>query len=96
MLAQGHRGKLSNDLLAEIPSSDTPRMHYLLAIIRLAARFKHVEVLEQLPEFTLQAAEHSLTLGFPEGWLKDHPLTTSELEEEKVYLEKLQLKLSFS
>jgi exopolyphosphatase/guanosine-5'-triphosphate,3'-diphosphate pyrophosphatase len=93
VLAQGHRGKLGSDLLAEIADGDQRRMQYLLAIMRLAARFKYVEKLEQLPEFSITTSEQSLTLGFPEGWLEEHPLTTSELQQETDYLAKLDVAL---
>ena len=67
-----------------------------MAIIRLAVRFKYVETLEQLPEFAVQVDGKSLALGFPEGWLQEHPLTLSELEQEQSQLGKLGLGLSFS
>lgn len=96
ILSQGQRGKLSSDLLEELPKSERKRLHYLLVIIRLAVRFKYVEPLEQLPDFGVQAEKKSLALGFPEGWLEAHPLTLSELEQEQSYLGKLGVELSFS
>ncbi len=96
ILSQGQRGKLSSDLLEELPKSERKRLHYLLVIIRLAVRFKYVEPLEQLPDFGVQAEKKSLALGFPEGWLEAHPLTLSELEQEQSYLDKLGVELSFS
>jgi len=64
--------------------------------MRLASCFKYVEKLEQLPDFSIVAKEKSLTLDFPKGWLKDHPLTAHALESEKVVLGKAGLKLSIS
>lgn len=96
VLALGQSGKLKADFFAEIAESDLSRMLYLLAIIRLASCFKHVEVLEQLPDFSIVADERALTLGFPEGWLEDHPLTERELQSEKQVLGKAGLKLKIS
>jgi exopolyphosphatase/guanosine-5'-triphosphate,3'-diphosphate pyrophosphatase len=96
ILTQGHRGKIDTVLLAELPSSDQRRLRCMLVIIRLAARFKYVEILEQLPEFGIQAEEDALALGFPEGWLDAHPLTLSELEQEQSQLARLGVSLSFS
>ena len=94
LLTLGQRGKLSGDLLEDLPKRERKHLRYLLTIIRLAVSFKHVEILEQLPEFGVQAEDKSLNLGFPEGWLEEHPLTLSELEQEQGYLEKLGVELS--
>jgi len=94
ILTEGHRGKLKEELLAEIPDLDRPRMLRLLTIIRLATSFKYVEVLEQLPDFTIEATEQTLTLGFPEAWLAQHPLTAQEIEREQRVLAKLGLELA--
>jgi exopolyphosphatase / guanosine-5'-triphosphate,3'-diphosphate pyrophosphatase len=96
ILTEGQRGKLSSELPQELTKAQRKRLVYLLAIIRLAVRFKYVETLEQLPEFAVQVDGKSLALGFPEGWLQEHPLTLSELEQEQSQLGKLGLGLSFS
>ena len=96
VLALGQRGKLKADFFAEIAETDLLRILYLLAIIRLASCFKHVEILEQLPDFSISADENSLKLEFPAGWLEEHPLTERELGEEKQVLGKVGLKLKIS
>ena len=94
ILTQGQRGKLNVELLDDLPKQERKRLRYLLVIIRLAVSFKHVETLEQLPEFGIQASEKSLGLGLPEDWLEEHPLTLSELEQEQAHLAKLGVELS--
>jgi exopolyphosphatase / guanosine-5'-triphosphate,3'-diphosphate pyrophosphatase len=96
VLALGHRGKLGADFFADSADADPARLTYLLAIIRLASCFKYVEKLDHLPDFSIVAKEKSLTLDFPAGWLEDHPLTAHALENEKVVLGKVGLKLSIS
>jgi exopolyphosphatase/guanosine-5'-triphosphate,3'-diphosphate pyrophosphatase len=96
LLSLAHRGKISADTLAQVTDPDEQRMLYLLAIMRLATCFKYVEQLEQLPDFSILASEHSLTLDFPEGWLQEHPLTSAELTNEQVVLEKFGLELTIS
>ena len=96
ILTQGQRGKINLELLDDLPKSERRRLRYLLAIMRLAVRFKYVEILEQLPEFGVQAEDNALALGFPEFWLDEHPLTLSELEQEQATLGKLGLELTFS
>jgi exopolyphosphatase / guanosine-5'-triphosphate,3'-diphosphate pyrophosphatase len=94
ILAQGHRGKLNSVLLAETPNTDRDRFIRLVSIIRLAALFKYVEHLEQLPEFTIQASQDSISLGFGEEWLEQHPLTASELRREQGQLKKIGMSLA--
>ncbi|MFT5334210.1 MAG: exopolyphosphatase/guanosine-5'-triphosphate,3'-diphosphate pyrophosphatase [Halioglobus sp.] len=96
LLARGHRGKLNQNLLSETAEQDRPRFVHLLSIIRLAALFRYVEKLEQLPEFTISASEKSLVLGFGETWLAEHPLTVSELAAEQHQLQKIGMSLEIS
>lgn len=96
ILALGHRGKLGADFTAATMDADLSRIVYLLTIARLASCFKYVEKLEQLPDFSIVAKEKSLSLGFPNGWLEEHPLTARELENERAVLGKVGLKLSLS
>ena len=92
-LARGQRGKLTEEIYADIATADVPRMERLLAIIRLAVCFKHVEKLERLPDFTLESGPDSLRFSFPPDWLDQHPLTARELAREQDVLSKVGLKL---
>lgn len=96
VITQGQRGKVDSRLLDAISSAGHKRLIYLLSIMRLAGRFKYVEALEELPDFSVEAGESTLSLAFPEGWMDAHPLSVSELEQEQAYLKKLGLELSFS
>ena len=89
VLALTHRGKFDTEAFSGIPEQEHPRLLRLITILRLAALFKYVETLEQMPEFTISASEQSLSLRFPEGWLEQHPLTASELEQEHGALAKM-------
>jgi exopolyphosphatase/guanosine-5'-triphosphate,3'-diphosphate pyrophosphatase len=94
VLAQGHRGKLGEGLFTDMSEAERQRMICLLAIIRIAALLKHIEKLEQLPDFMITASESKLTLGFPENWLLEHPLTARELQQEQQALGKVGMTLS--
>ncbi|WP_240725229.1 Ppx/GppA family phosphatase [Mangrovimicrobium sediminis] len=96
VLAQGQRGKADSSLQEAIAQARHTHLHYLLAILRLAGRFKYVEALEELPDFNVEAEEASIALAFPEGWMDSHPLTVSELEQEQAQLGKLGLELRFA
>jgi len=96
VLALSQRGKPGDTLFTHIADSDQVKMKYLVCIIRLAACFKYVEKLAQLPDFSILASENHLTLEFPEGWLQEHPLTAQELQGEQAVLEKLGVSLLYS
>jgi len=96
LLTEAHRGKINTKLLQEFAEQERPRLAYLICIMRLAARFKYVERLEQLPEFTIAASEQSLSLDFPLDWLEQHPLTASELEQEQKALAAMDMTLNVS
>jgi exopolyphosphatase/guanosine-5'-triphosphate,3'-diphosphate pyrophosphatase len=93
VLVAGHRGKVRSELLEDFTEEERSQLQRLMALLRLAAVFKYVEQLEQLPDFTIHADGKSLGLEFPQDWLQQHPLTWRELREEKDALRKLGLRL---
>ena len=93
VLALGQRGKPVSELYSDIPETELPRMRRLVAIVRLAMCFKHVEKLERLPDFALEATADSLSLTFPPDWLEQHPLTARELAAEQEVLAKMGLEI---
>lgn len=93
LLARTHRGKLDDSLWTGLTDPEKLRLQRLMTLLRLAFLFKHVEQLEQLPEFSLRVGKRSLKLKFPDEWLAQHPLTAQELEQEQLILEKQGIKL---
>jgi len=93
VLVQGHRGKIGEAYRAKLDATQSPQLRYLVAILRLAARFKYVERLEQLPDFSIKADSQTLTLDFPENWFEEHPLTHYQLEQERTSLQSLAIEL---
>ncbi len=96
IITQSQRGKIDSLLQEAVANARHKRLHYLVAILRLAGRFKHVEALEELPDFNVEADEGSIALGFPSEWMESHPLTLSELEQEQGQITKLGIELRFS
>lgn len=94
VLTLGQRGKPVSELFSDIADSELPRMQRLVAIVRLAVCFKHVEKLERLPDFALEATANGLALTFPPDWLEQHPLTARELAGEQEVLAKMGLEIS--
>mgnify|MGYP006270399653 CR=1 FL=1 len=95
LLVAGHRGKLKRELFDEAEGGERERLLRMVTILRLAALFKYVEQLEQLPDFRIRADSNRLALAFPEGWLARHPLTAQELAQEQRGLQRLGLTLTF-
>jgi exopolyphosphatase/guanosine-5'-triphosphate,3'-diphosphate pyrophosphatase len=78
----GHRRKLSLDRLDElVPPWDKDAL-YLIVLLRLAVLLHRGRSAAALPEIELNARGHTLEMRFPGRWLKDHPLTTADLQQE--------------
>ncbi len=92
-LVRGHRGHLPDDLFLDIPEGKRPQVSRMIALLRLAVVFKHVEALKTLPDFSVLAKGNTLTLGFPKDWRQSHPLTVWEINANKSTLGKLGIKL---
>ncbi len=93
LLAEAHCGKLDGSLWSEFSDTEVPRLIKLIALLRLASIFKHVERLEQLPDSSINTDKHSLTITFPPEWLEQHPLTGWELEQEQAAWKKHDISL---
>jgi exopolyphosphatase/guanosine-5'-triphosphate,3'-diphosphate pyrophosphatase len=50
----------------------------------------------QLPQFSVSAGKHRISLDIPESWLDFHPLTKADLASEADYLAAIGYKLSFN
>ena len=85
-LVGGHRRKLSLVGLDElIPPWDRNAPH-LIVLLRLAVLLHRGRSPAALPSIELAAKPRSLELTFPGRWLKDHPLTSADLQQEIEYL----------
>lgn len=94
-LVRGHRGALTADLFDAIPDSRRLKIARMVALLRLAVLFKHVETLETLPEFKVIARGSTLTLAFPDGWRESHPLTSWEINDSRSIMSRLGVTLRF-
>jgi exopolyphosphatase/guanosine-5'-triphosphate,3'-diphosphate pyrophosphatase len=59
---------------------------FLIVLLRLAVLLHRGRNPEPLPEVVLRVKGRSLTLELPQRWMRDHPLTLEDLEQERVYL----------
>ncbi|HZF25428.1 MAG TPA: exopolyphosphatase [Steroidobacteraceae bacterium] len=92
-LVGGHRRKIivagSEEL---IPPWDKKAL-FLLLLLRLAVLMHRGRTSEPLPPITLLPRGQSLTIEFPRGWLKDHPLTIADLRNEVDYWKAIGFRL---
>jgi len=95
LLVRGHRRKLP---LLELEQFRPMRRQVLLAlcmVLRLAVILNQSRLPEQVPKVKLRYHEEHLELTFPKGWLDDHPLTLTNLENEVEYLGVVDYQLTF-
>jgi exopolyphosphatase/guanosine-5'-triphosphate,3'-diphosphate pyrophosphatase len=84
-LVGGHRRKLRRDTFASIDPAQRADVLKLCVLFRLAVCLNRGRA-AGLPRFVLKAKKERLKLHFPEGWLEEHPLTRTALEDESGYL----------
>ena len=81
-----HRRKLMLEGMEElVPPWDRSAV-YLIALLRLAVLLHRGRSSTALPPLELSATARSLEMRFPAGWLRDHPLTSADLQQEVDYL----------
>ncbi len=85
-LVGAHRRKFAQQGLEDlIPPWDRSALH-LIVLLRLAVLLHRGRSPVALPPIVLTAAYRSLEIEFPGRWLKDHPLTYTDLLQETEHL----------
>jgi len=85
-LVGGHRRKLSLDGLEElVPPWDRDAL-FLIVLLRLAVLLHRGRSATALPRIELTARPRTLELKFPGRWLREHPLTAADLQQEVEHL----------
>ncbi|MGH8299174.1 MAG: exopolyphosphatase [Steroidobacteraceae bacterium] len=89
----GHRRKLALEGLEELVPPWDRNAIQLIVILRLAVLLHRGRSPAALPPIELKAASKSLELLFPARWLRDHPLTSADLQQEVEHLRAAGLRL---
>jgi len=85
-LVGAHRRKLMLEGLEElVPPWDRSAVN-LIVLLRVAVLLHRGRSSTALPLIELSATPRSLEMRFPAGWLRDHPLTSADLQQEVDYL----------
>jgi exopolyphosphatase/guanosine-5'-triphosphate,3'-diphosphate pyrophosphatase len=85
-LVGGHRRRLNLEGVEELlPPWDSKVLH-LIVLLRLATLLHRGRNSAALPAIELNATPKSLEVQFPAKWLREHPLTSADLQQEFEYL----------
>ncbi len=63
-------------------------------LLRLAVLLHRGRSPQPLPEVKLSVKGRTVNLELPQRWMKDHPLTLEDLEQERVYLKEAGFRLN--
>lgn len=85
-LVRCHRRKVSVDFLATLPADWRKRALRLTVLLRLATLFNRSRSGVPLPQLRLMAADDVVTVSLPAAWLRENPLTETDLQQEQRYL----------
>lgn len=86
VLIRGHRRKFPTDVFAALPAGAREIATRLCLLLRLAVLLHRARHDIEPGQVRLRARKQVLNLHFVRGWLRRHPLTLADLEQESVWL----------
>jgi exopolyphosphatase/guanosine-5'-triphosphate,3'-diphosphate pyrophosphatase len=92
----GHRRQLSFEALEDLVPPWDRHAEFLTVLLRMAVLLNRGRSPQPLPEVRLQAKGRNLSLELPQGWMRDHPLTLEDLEQERAYLKEAGFRLTLN
>jgi exopolyphosphatase/guanosine-5'-triphosphate,3'-diphosphate pyrophosphatase len=95
-LIRGHRRKVPRDVLDALPVTQRQQAYRLTTILRLAVLMHRARQDIDPKGLRLHSSKNLLQLRFPRGWLRRHPLTQADLEQEAAYLRSAGWRLEYS
>ena len=96
VLVRCHRRKFRKSIVEALPSDAREYAVRLCTLLRLSVMLHRNRSRSNEPAIQASASKNSICLEFPNGWLKNHPLTLADLDIEKKYLKSAGLKLEYS
>jgi exopolyphosphatase/guanosine-5'-triphosphate,3'-diphosphate pyrophosphatase len=85
-IIRNHRRRLAPETFGDLDPENARRALSLCVVLRLAILLNRSRSAESLPDLQLRHESDSLRLVFPQGWLAEHPLTQTDLQQESFYL----------
>ena len=95
-LVGGHRRQLSFEALEDLVPPWHRHAEFLIVLLRLSVLLHRGRSPQPLPEVRLQVKGRNLNLELPQGWIKEHPLTLEDLEQERAYLKDAGFRLNLN
>jgi exopolyphosphatase/guanosine-5'-triphosphate,3'-diphosphate pyrophosphatase len=95
-LIRGHRRRFPVEVFEALPERVRQHCERLCILLRLAVLLHRGRSPMGKPMLYLDVKENRLQASFPGDWLKKHPLTWAELEQEARYLKNAGYELRFS
>jgi len=93
-LVGGHRRQLSFEMLEDLVTPWDRHAEFLIVLLRLAVLLHRGRNPQPLPAATLLVKGRTVTLELPQRWMKEHPLTLEDLEQERAYLKDAGFRLN--
>jgi exopolyphosphatase / guanosine-5'-triphosphate,3'-diphosphate pyrophosphatase len=93
-LVGGHRRQLSFEPLEDLLPPWDRLAEFLMVLLRLAVLLHRGRSPQPLPEVRLIVKSRNITLELPQRWIKEHPLTLEDLEQERAYLKEAGFRLT--
>ena len=93
-LVGGHRRQLSFESLEDLLPPWDRHAEFLIVLLRLAVLLHRGRSPQPLPEVRLSVKSRTVNLELPQRWMKEHPLTLEDLEQEKSYLKEAGFRLN--
>jgi exopolyphosphatase/guanosine-5'-triphosphate,3'-diphosphate pyrophosphatase len=93
-LVGGHRRQLSFESLEDLLPPWDRLAEFLIVLLRLAVLLHRGRSPQPLPAVGLTVKGRNITLELPPRWIKEHPLTLEDLEQERAYLKEAGFRLT--
>src|SRR6202041_1387663 len=93
-LVGGHRRQVSFESLEDLLPPWDRLAEFLMVVLRLAVLLHRGRSPQPLPEVQLKVKGRTVNMGLPQGWMKEHPLTLEDLEQERLYLKEAGFRLN--
>ncbi len=90
-----HRRQLSFEALEDLVPPWDRLAEFLIVLLRLAVLLHRGRSPQPLPEVILRVKGRSMGLELPQRWMKEHPLTLEDLEQERQYLKDGGFRLNY-
>jgi exopolyphosphatase/guanosine-5'-triphosphate,3'-diphosphate pyrophosphatase len=93
-LVGGHRRQLPVESFEDLLPPWDRLAEFLIVILRLAVLLHRGRSPQPLPDVHLTVKGRNITLELPQRWIKEHPLTLEDLEQERGYLKEAGFRLT--